>query len=193
MPFLYIRFVHTVHTVVKTQMSGFKPILKKKVFLIHIIDHVSSDVKEPKSIQINPNPTQNISQFTFNIEVRCIPGTHGTGLLWFVCISISLYILFLIFSDQFHSKMNYKKKYFYSRIFFFQKYSLKMKFFLKWFSTSKRWMVLDCSRLLQLPSSPPGRVISTPPEMTVARCHHGNILDLKLGLVLDNARERVPP
>ena len=85
------------------------------------------------------------------------------------------------------------KKYFYSRIFFFQKYSLKMKFFLKWFSTSKRWMVLDCSRLLQLPSSPPGRVISTPPEMTVARCHHGNILDLKLGLVLDNARERVPP
>ena len=145
--------------------------------------------------QINPNPpkpNQNISHFTFSIEVRCIPGTHGTGLLWFVCISISLSILFLIFSYQFYSKMNNKKIFLQSN-FFFQKYSLKMKFFLKWFSTSKRWMVLDCSRLLQLPSSPPGRVISTPPEMTVARCHHGNILDLKLGLVLDNARERVPP
>ena len=84
MPYQSIRFPFIRYdqlTVVRNQMSGFKPILKKKVFLIHILDHVSSDVKEPKSIQTQPKPNQDMSHFTFNIEVRCIPGTHGTELL----------------------------------------------------------------------------------------------------------------
>jgi len=61
----YVISVHTIFLYVSTrpvQLSEPKcPVLnpfRKKVFLIHIIDHVSSDVKEPKSIQINPNPTK---------------------------------------------------------------------------------------------------------------------------------------